>query len=173
MQVKVPKIQDQLRFRQISNAQINQLEEVWRDNPEATSLDTIHQIEEAEEVQDCCLRYSDGYSYQNILAPLVNLEAEENRRVTEGQKQEDVTVQWDRSLSGKKLATFYIPASMHVGGDLKVAPGDELNLKLDTTSARLNGNVPWEGKGIVTKVDEVRAIYTRLNTRVKTNHVLE
>ena len=40
------------------------------------------------------------------MAPLVNLEAEENRRMKEGQRQEDVVVRWDRSMGGKRRATF-------------------------------------------------------------------
>ena len=45
------------------------------------------------------MRYEDGYNYQNILAPLVKLEAEYDRRVKENQKQEDISVRWDKSLS--------------------------------------------------------------------------
>ena len=45
-----------------------------------------------EEAQPTLLRYEDGYNYQNILAPLVKLEAEYDRRVKENQKQEDLTV---------------------------------------------------------------------------------
>ena len=51
-----------------------------------------------EEAQPTLLRYEDGYNYQNILAPLVKLEAEYDRRVKENQKQEDLTVRfvWER-----------------------------------------------------------------------------
>ena len=45
-----------------------------------------------EEAQPILLRYEDGYNYQNILAPLVKLEAEYDRRVKENQKQEDLSV---------------------------------------------------------------------------------
>ena len=48
-----------------------------------------------EEAQPTLLRYEDGYNYQNILAPLVKLEAEYDRRVKENQKQEDLTVRYD------------------------------------------------------------------------------
>ena len=47
-----------------------------------------------EEAQPTLLRYEDGYNYQNILAPLVKLEAEYDRRVKENQKQEDLTVRF-------------------------------------------------------------------------------
>lgn len=37
--VKVPSDQEQMRSRQISAQQINKLEELWKDNPEATLED--------------------------------------------------------------------------------------------------------------------------------------
>ena len=37
--VKVPSEQEQLRARQISPQQINKLEELWKDNPDATLED--------------------------------------------------------------------------------------------------------------------------------------
>jgi regulator of nonsense transcripts 1 len=51
--------------RQITATQINRLEELWRDNPDAT-LEDIDKPGVDEEVADVILRYEDAYQYQNI-----------------------------------------------------------------------------------------------------------
>lgn len=78
--VKVPSEKEQLRARQITTSQINKLEELWRENPTANIFD-LERPGVDEEVQPTLLRYEDGYNFQNILAPLVKLEAEYDRRV--------------------------------------------------------------------------------------------
>jgi regulator of nonsense transcripts 1 len=75
--MKVPTEKEQLRARQITTSQINKLEELWRDDPSATLMD-LDKPGVDEEVQPTLLKYEDGYNYQNILAPLVKLEAEVN-----------------------------------------------------------------------------------------------
>ena len=54
--VKVPSEQEQLRARQISAQQINKLEELWKDNPEAT-LEDLEKPGVDEEPQQVLLRY--------------------------------------------------------------------------------------------------------------------
>lgn len=68
--VKIPSEQEQLRARQISAQQINKLEELWRDNVDATFQD-LEKPGVDEEPQQVLLRYEDGYQYQNIFGPLV------------------------------------------------------------------------------------------------------
>ncbi len=148
--VKVPSEKEQLRARQITTAQINKLEELWRENPEATMFD-LEKPGVDEEVQPTLLHYEDGYNYQNILAPLVKLEAEYDRRMKENQKQEDLSVRWDKSLSNKRVALFHFPSKDE--GELRLVVGDELKLKLDATAARLNGG-PWDGTGHVMRIEE-------------------
>lgn len=70
--VKIPSEQEQLRARQISAQQINKLEELWRDNVDATFQD-LEKPGVDEEPQQVLLRYEDGYQYQNIFGPLVRL----------------------------------------------------------------------------------------------------
>jgi hypothetical protein len=56
-----------------------------------------------EEVQPLLSKYEDGYHYQNVLAPLVKLESDEDRMIKENQRQEDISIRWDKSLSNKKM----------------------------------------------------------------------
>ena len=55
-----------------------------------------------------CLSYEDGYHYQNILAPLVKMEADYDRQIKESLTEDNVSVRWDTVLSGKKVAIFSI-----------------------------------------------------------------
>ena len=61
--------------RETTQSQLNKLEELWKNDPEATfpDLDLPDVVEE--EMAPTLLQYEDGYHYQNILASLVKLEA--------------------------------------------------------------------------------------------------
>ena len=147
--VKVPSEKDQLHARQITSTQITKLEDAWRENPTATIFD-LDRPGIDEEAQPVLLAYEDGYHYQNILAPLVKLEAEYDRQMMESQRKEDIVVRWEKSLSNKKVAIFRF--SSREDGELNVVVGDELLLKLDSGSARLNKG-DWSSKGQVLRLD--------------------
>jgi regulator of nonsense transcripts 1 len=148
--VKVPSEKDQLCARQITTAQINKLEELWRDDPNANLYD-LEQPGIDDEAQPVLLRYEDGYIFQNILAPLVKLEAEFDRRIKENQKKEDISIRWEKSLSNKRVAIFLF--GLREESDLRLVVGDELLLKLDAGSIRLNGG-EWQGVGHVMWIEE-------------------
>lgn len=148
--VKVPSEKEQLRARQITTSQINKLEELWRDNADAT-LEDLERPGIDEEAQPTLLHYEDGYNYQNILAPLVKLEAEYDRRMKENQKQEELSVRWDKSLSNKRIALFQFPSREE--SELRLVTGDELKLKLDASATRANG-ASWDGTGHVMWIDD-------------------
>jgi regulator of nonsense transcripts 1 len=82
--VKVPSEQEQLRARQISMEQINRLEELWKDDGQAT-LEDLEKPRVDEEPNPVLLRYEDAYQYQNIFGPLVKMEADHDRKVKEAQ----------------------------------------------------------------------------------------
>jgi regulator of nonsense transcripts 1 len=163
--VKVPTEKEQLRAKQITTAQINKLEELWRENPNASLMD-IEQPGVDEEAQPTLLNYEDGYHYQNILAPLVKLEAEYDRRLKEHQKQEDISVRWDRSLANKRVAWFFFPG--RDDSDLRIVVGDELKLRLDAAAARLNGGA-WEGTGHVMRIEDGEIALEMRSNQVPSN----
>jgi regulator of nonsense transcripts 1 len=148
--VRVPSDKEQLRARQITTAQINILEELWRENPDATLLD-LNKPGVDEEVESTLLFYEDGYHYQNIMAPLVKLEAEYDRKMKENQRHEDLIVRWDKSLSNKRIAIFQFPSRDET--ELRLVSGDELRLSLDSVSARLNGG-DWSDTGNVMRIED-------------------
>ncbi|EGI69714.1 Putative regulator of nonsense transcripts 1 [Acromyrmex echinatior] len=143
--VKFPSEQEQLRARQISAQQINKLEELWRDNVDATFQD-LEKPGVDEEPQQVLLRYEDGYQYQNIFGPLVKLEADYDKRLKESQTQENIEVRWDVGLNKKTIAYFMLAKT---DGDMKLMHGDELRL-------RYLGELhkPWSGIGHVIKIPD-------------------
>lgn len=140
--VKIPSDEEQMRARQITAQQINKLEELWKENPDA-SLEDLEKPGVDEEPQAVLLRYEDAYQYQNIFGPLVKLEADYDRRLKESQTQGNITVRWDVGLNKKRLAYFQLPKT---DSDMKLMQGDEISLR------HLGTN--WEGKGHVVKVPD-------------------
>ncbi|PSN49697.1 Regulator of nonsense transcripts 1 [Blattella germanica] len=143
--VKIPSEQEQLRARQISAMQINKLEELWKDNADATFQD-LEKPGVDEEPQQVLLRYEDGYQYQNIFGPLVKLEADYDKKLKESQTQENIEVRWDVGLNKKTIAYFTLAKT---DGDMKLMHGDELRL-------RYLGELhkPWSGVGHVIKIPD-------------------
>lgn len=149
--VKTPSEHEQIRARQITTTQINRLEELWRENPDASIFDLDRPGTDDEDATPTQMLYEDGYHYQNILAPLVRLEAEYDRRTKENQSQIDLSVRWDVGLSKKRIAIFRFP--VRDDSDLRLVVGDELKLRLDPMAARLN-KAPWDGTGHILWVED-------------------
>ena len=103
--VRTPSEAEQMRARQLTAQQLNRLEEMWKEKPEA-SFEDLERPGVDEEPQHVLLRYEDGYQYQNIFGPLVKLEADYDRRVKEAQTQDNVHVRWDVGLNKKTVAYF-------------------------------------------------------------------
>lgn len=142
--VKPPSETEQLRSRQISFQQINRLEDLWRENANAT-LEDLDKPGVDDEPQPILLRYEDAYQYQNIFGPLVKIEADYDKRLKESQTQTDISVRWDLGLNHKRVAWFCLPKLE--SGEVRLAVGDELRLKYTGTLHK-----PWEGDGHVIKI---------------------
>lgn len=143
--VKLPSESESLRSRPLTFSQINKLEELWKDDSKATLEDVDRGAGGEDEPAPILLRYEDAYSYQNIFGPLVKIEADYDRRVKEGQTQNDLTVRWDMGLNMKKIAWINIPALE--SGEVRIATGDELKIRY---KGELMGR--WEGTGHVIKI---------------------
>lgn len=145
--IKVPSDKLLLRSRDISQSQMAKLEELWKNEPEANFADLDRpDIIEEEEMQPTLLQYEDGFHYQNVLAPLVKIEADYDRQMKESLTEEHISVRWEKSLAGKNVATF----TFHrlAVEQSRIMVGDELRLKLGDGAQYLY-NKPWEGIGYV------------------------
>ncbi|KAJ3215809.1 ATP-dependent helicase NAM7 [Dinochytrium kinnereticum] len=144
--VKVPTELEQSRARQITGAQIQAIEEVWKTNA-AACLDDLERgvLGEEDEPIPVMLRYEDAYQYQNVFAPLVALEAEHDRKLKEAQTQDSVVVRWDIGLNMKRIAYFALPKLEQ--GEVRLAIGDELLLRY---KGELSAH--WESRGHVIKI---------------------
>ena len=145
--VKKPSDAEALRARNLNVSQINKLEELWRTNPAATLEDVLTtdgDLSDAEPAQ-VQMRYEDAYQYQNIMGPLVKLEADYDKHMKEQQTQENITVHWDKGLNQKRIAYFNFAQPE---AELRLVSGDELLL-------RHNGDAThdaWQAKGTVVRL---------------------
>ena len=89
--------------------------------------------------------YEDAYQYQNVIGPLVKIEADYDKKLKESQTQKDLVVRWDVGLNQKRIAWFNLPKLE--SGEVRLATGDELRLKY---SGELHEH--WEGVGHVVKI---------------------
>ena len=145
--VRQPSEAEALRARQLNVSQINKLEETWRTNPSVKLEEILQAVDGDQDVEPAPvqMQYEDAYQYQNIMGPLVKLEADYDKHMREQQTQEGVTIRWDKGLNQKRIAyfTFSQPDS-----DVKLLTGDELMLRHpgDATHA------PWQGSGCVVRL---------------------
>ena len=161
--VAQPSEEEQLRARQLSPQMISKLEEMWKDNADATFDD----LEKAAGVDDdpapVLLRYDDAYQYQNVFGPLVKIEADYDRKLKESQSQDGLVVRWDLGLNNKHLAGFLLP-KLELG-DVKLAVGDEMRLRY-TGELRPH----WEGVGYVIKIPNNQSDEVMIELRTKGDH---
>lgn len=125
--VAAPSDQEQLRARHLSPQLIAKLEEMWKENSQATFADLEKATAVDDEPAPVLLRYDDAFQYQNIFGPLVKIEADYDRKLKESQSQDGLIVRWDLGLNNKHLASFILP-KLELG-DVKLAVGDEMRLK--------------------------------------------
>ncbi|KAG1890848.1 RNA helicase-domain-containing protein [Suillus subluteus] len=151
--VKPPTETEQLRSRQISFNQINRLEDLWRENANAT-LEDLEKPGVDDEPQPILLHYEDAYQYQNIFGPLVKIEADYDKRLKESQTQTDITVRWDVGLNQKRVAWFCLPKLE--SGEVRLAVGDELRLRYQGELHKA-----WDGVGHVIKIPNSKLCVTR------------
>eukprot|EP00039_Didymoeca_costata_P001888 m.55985 g.55985 ORF g.55985 m.55985 type:complete len:1105 (+) comp11014_c0_seq3:109-3423(+) len=159
--VKVPDDNEQLRARQITAGQINKLEELWKENSEAT-LEDLDKPGVDEDVQEVMLRYEDAYQYQNIFGPLVKMEADYDRKAKESQVVNELVVRWDVGLNQKRVVYF---SYIH---EQRLMVGDELRLEY-------NGELhsAWAGVGNVIKLPDQTSDEVGLELRSSANAPFE
>lgn len=160
--VKTPNEKDQIRARQVTNSQILKLEELWKENNEASFVD-LEKPGVDEEPQHVLLRYEDGYQYESVFRPLIRLEAEYDKKLKEAQLYENINVRWDVGLNKRIIAYFVLPT----GGDsdLRLMQGDELKIKYV-------GDVhkPWTGEGNVIKVPDNYGEEIGIELKLRSSH---
>ncbi|KAK7481622.1 hypothetical protein BaRGS_00027138 [Batillaria attramentaria] len=158
--VKVPTDQDQMRSRQITAQQINKLEELWKENPDA-KLEDLEKPGVDEEPQQVLLRYDDAYQYQNIFGPLVKLEADYDKKLKESQTQDNMVVRWDVGLNKKRIAYFHLPKA---NDEMKLMHGDELRIRYIGELHK-----PWSGVGHVIKIPDRSDFSDEVAIELKSN----
>ncbi|KAG8624012.1 hypothetical protein KVT40_008988 [Elsinoe batatas] len=161
--VGAPSDQEQMRARHLPPQIIAKLEEMWKDNANATIADLEKGAGIDDEPAAVLLRYDDAYQYQNVFGPLVKIEADYDRKLKESQSQDGLIVRWDFGLNNKHLASFVLP-KLELG-DVKLAVGDEMRIRY-TGELRPH----WEGVGYVIKIPNNQSDEVTIELRAKGDH---
>jgi len=156
--VTTPTDAEQLRARHLSPSVLVRLEEMWKEDGNATFSDLNKVTNIDDDPQPVLLKYDDPYHYQNIFGPLVKMESDYDKKLKEAQSEDGLVVKWDFGLNNKHLASFVLPKIE--SGDVKLAVGDEMRLKY-------KGELrpPWEGVGYVIKIPNNQSDEVRLELR--------
>ena len=113
------------------------------------------------------MRYEEAYQYQNIMGPLVKLEADYDKQMKEVQTQEGVTVRWDMGLNKKRIAYFTFAQK---DTDMRLVTGDELLLR----HAGDGGRAAWQCQGTVVRLTAAEEVGLELrsqaNVPIDTHH---
>ena len=146
---------------------IIRLEKRWKSDPAATYSSLNDDSEEEEDdVQPLLIKYEDGYHFQNLVAPLVKLEADEDREQKEAVSEDRMSVEWEKGVEGGWRAAFTLQEGV------KIARGDELTLSLDRGGVFLNGGKEvrcfwWNALGCLSHAFEYAYIFARSSTVVR------
>lgn len=73
--VQSPSKEETRRARKLKPSQMMQLESVWKSDPDAT-LQNVQAEKAQQDVPRVALHYADAFEYQNVLGPLVQMEAD-------------------------------------------------------------------------------------------------
>jgi len=164
--VKVPTEKQVIKSVELSAAQIIRLEDLWKNGePEASHADLDRPDVVEDEAQPALLNYEDGYHYQNILAPLVKMEADYDKEMKESLSEESISLEWSRSLGGKHIATFSFGRD---ASESRLMIGDELRLKLGVGGVFMNSGKEWEALGYVKSI-----LDGEIELEMKCPHVIE
>jgi len=155
--VKKPSDAEAARARSVNVAQINRLEELWRTNPNASIHDTLGGDGVLADAEPTAvqLRYEDAYQYQNIMGPLVKLEADYDKHMKEAQTQENISVRWDIGLNKKRIAYFTFSQPEN---ELRLVSGDDLLLR----HAGDASHEAWQSTGTVIRLTATEEVCIEL-----------
>lgn len=139
--VAPPSQEEQRRMRPITAEQIVKLEELWRTRPDADIGDlTAEKALLDIPVARTQLHYESAMEYHSVMAPLVELEAEQDKASKEAQRQENVAIRWDMGLNMKRVAWLYLPAT-GTDADFRITAGDEVEITHKTSKWKASGSV--------------------------------
>jgi RNA helicase (UPF2 interacting domain) len=115
--VKPPNDLDFKKSRKLTLEQINALEELRKLNPDA-KIEDLDKPELKNNLKEVLLCYENGRQYYDIFLPLIEMEAQYDKKLKESQTQSGITVRWDMSLKKKRLAYFIFSSKEDFGNFL-------------------------------------------------------
>lgn len=145
--VKFPSDQSIGRARKISTKQINELEELWKKDGNAT-LQEVKKFDD-KVLTHVQLRFADGREYMEIFGALVNAEADHDKMMKEAQAHENIAgnLRWEVGLKNQTILFFSFP-KLDIEHS-KVCVGDELKISYVGSNRE-----EWSSDGSVIKISD-------------------
>ncbi|KYN99432.1 putative regulator of nonsense transcripts [Plasmodium gaboni] len=159
--VNIPSNEEAERKGKLSTSyNVNKLEELWK-NKKDVYIDELNLEILNDEPNSVELKYEDAYHYQSIFSPLIQLEADYDKSIKEGQKQGNVTVRWDIGLNKKRYAHFiYVKEE----SELRLVAGDELKISYTYPDGSI-----WCCEGHISRLHNTEEIALELRTSCTSN----
>jgi regulator of nonsense transcripts 1 len=136
---------------------------LWKTKPDA-KFEDLEKPGVDDEPLKVQFTYDDAYYYQNILSPLVKLEADYDKKMKESQTKDNISIRWETGLNQKKVAYFVFPSE---DNELRLVAGDELRIthKKETE---------WTGVGLVVRFTSNEEVVVEMkNTNKPPIHLTE
>lgn len=148
--VNVPQPEELKLARPVSTGDIQMLEEMWsRDEHAKLGLPSKPELEQ--HVKPTRLTYDNAKDYATTFQPLVEIEADNDRRMKAMQTQRDVSIRWELRPNRQYLAWLRLPQLE--SGENRLAMGDEVLLSHDTVTTH-----KWSERGIVVFLPKTAAM---------------
>lgn len=119
------------------------IEELWKSNPSAKYED-LKEKKVTKRLRPLKMKYKDGEEYRKIFEALLAEEAQTDKKLKEGQTQNNLTLRFEQATKNRLNAYFMFASKEDF--DTSLLPGNELRLSIKTDK------YDWSSKGIVMKV---------------------
>ncbi|GIQ85796.1 hypothetical protein KIPB_007527, partial [Kipferlia bialata] len=113
----------------VGRRDVEALEQCFRHNNEPG----ITEIQSFEPVADS---FTSHAHYISSFTPLLDAEAEEDRHSKEAQTQSGIDLRWERTPDNERFTVFFSARHFRLESELKLVPGDELELSKGDWTAR-------------------------------------
>jgi len=130
--VRIPSSATQRNAQPISSAQICKLENLWRDNEQAT-LEDVENPTKEKELPKTLVRYENAEQYCNIFRALLSVEEQYDKKLKESLVQHDVAVRWEPG-KGRSMS-LWLRLPQLESGEMRLGIGDELCVSYTGTLA--------------------------------------
>jgi regulator of nonsense transcripts 1 len=130
----------------ITPKEMLRLEDAWKKDSKITLNDLSRMDAMEAALLPLPARFEDPQHYLSQFQPLVDLEADYDRKAKEAQSLTNVTVRWETGLNNRIFAWFYLTSITNSTSDMRPTAGDEVCISFPGK---------WKGIGNIVEVNTI------------------